>query len=63
MVYFIKVFQTKTQEIDTGIAQLVERHLTKVAVDGSSPFARSISSKRRFLMKPPFYFATTTTVT
>ena len=27
---------------NAGIAQLVERHLAKVAVDGSSPFARSI---------------------
>ena len=27
---------------DAGIAQLVERYLAKVAVDGSSPFARSI---------------------
>lgn len=26
-----------------GIAQLVERHLAKVNVEGSNPFARSIS--------------------
>ena len=28
---------------DAGVAQLVEHHLAKVAVDGSNPFARSIS--------------------
>jgi hypothetical protein len=27
---------------DAGVAQLVEHHLAKVAVDGSSPFARSM---------------------
>ena len=33
-----------------GVAQLVERHLAKVAVDGSSPFARSnILGRREFL--------------
>ena len=28
-------------EIDAGIAQLVERNLAKVEVDGSNPFSRS----------------------
>ena len=27
---------------NAGVAQLVEHHLAKVAVDGSNPFARSI---------------------
>ena len=31
----------KIRPLDAGIAQLVERYLAKVQVDGSSPFTRS----------------------
>ena len=34
-LYVMPVFQ------DAGVAQLVEHHLAKVAVDGPNPFARS----------------------
>ena len=33
----------RPHHVHAVVAQLVERHLAKVAVDGSSPFARSMS--------------------
>ena len=43
-----------------GVAQLVERHLAKVAVDGSSPFARSIDFHGRLAFTPGGRFVCTT---
>ena len=34
-----------------GVAHLVERHLAKVEVEGSSPFARSKKEESRFMQK------------
>jgi hypothetical protein len=42
------VHRIRRSDSDAGLAQLVERYLAKVQVDGSNPLARSISSLDRY---------------
>ncbi len=54
--YLMRTFQMRY----AGVAQLVERHLAKVAVDGSSPFARSMDFTAAWLhARRPFCFPPT----
>ena len=43
---------------DAGVAHLVERHLAKVEVAGSSPVARSTNDNRSKSIAPVIYVAT-----
>ena len=43
--YFLEYFLERLDNLFfAGVAQLVEHHLAKVDVEGSNPFARSISN-------------------
>ena len=43
--YFLEYFLERLDNLYfAGVAQLVEHHLAKVDVEGSNPFARSISN-------------------
>ena len=47
--------------VDAGIAQLVERNLAKVEVEGSRPFSRSKESLKEAATELPFLFEKGTT--
>ncbi len=50
------------KRVNASVAQLVERHLAKVNVVGSSPITRSICFKRRCNLYRFFYFKSVPTM-